>query len=628
MRIERRGPTRAHLIPVDVCRWSQLDSDRRTHSTADTCGTRGRAVHGMRIERLHVRNFRCFDDLELTLNAGVTLLVGENNVGKSAVLDAIALVLGFRREGGTIQESDFQSGAAGADIRSAPAVRIDVVIVPRTGTTFRPGALGNLIPSLDPQLRETVRLSMTAVYDHDPAVRDVITRLQRVDPDGTNPQEEYPRFPLRDRLPARVYAVARDFEQGTGSRASDWHKLIGEARPDPHVLEAVSKRLKSAGAYLVRETPSLSELATGLTPALAASGLLPGARVSFAVAPSDPEELFRQLDLRIRSDGSPRDLPPTRHGLGAQNMVLFALYEMYASKVLRANDPGAPSPVLLVEEPESHLHPAAVRSLATRVKSLPGQVIATTHSPEFARAFEASDVTMLHRSGTVRRAARCSKEASRALKEHPNAIFAHCIVVVEGEGEECVVPVFADALGVDLHGRGVEILNAHGQERILELWRCFGPRGLDIPIVCVADADSDVPLRAFLRAAAGDPVPANFGALKKQLWKHNYFCCAKAGKALEHELATLDEPLTDAAFVAMGEDDFPTWRAQHAATKCKLHKREVRTLTDAEARICRVARSKYDAPRAIANALTTTANQPTLMPAHIRAALNAVVRMT
>jgi putative ATP-dependent endonuclease of OLD family len=448
----------------------------------------------MRIESLHVRNFRCFDSLDLVLNDRVTLLVGENNVGKSAVLDAIALVLGFRREGGSIEESDFQTGAAGADIRSAPAVRIDVVIVPRTGRTFRAGALGKLIPSLDTQLRETVRLSLTAVYDHDPAVRDIIAKLQRVDPDGTSPQEEFPRFPLRDRLPARVYAVARDFEQGTGSRASDWHKLIGEARPDPHVLEAVSKRLKSAGAYLVRETPPLNELAAALSPALASSGLLPGAKVSFTVASSDPEELFRQLDLRIRSDGSPRDLPPTKQGLGSQNMVLFALYEMYASKVLKANDPGAPSPVLLVEEPESHLHPAAVRALAARVKSLPGQVIATTHSPEFARAFEASDVTMLHRSGTARRSARCSKDVSRALKEHPNAIFAHCIVVVEGEGEESVLPVFAEALGIDLHGRGVEILNAHGQERILELWRCFGPRGLDLPMVCVADADNEAPL--------------------------------------------------------------------------------------------------------------------------------------
>ena len=45
----------------------------------------------MHVAEIQARNFRIFTELNLALNPGLNLLVGENNSGKTALIDAIRL---------------------------------------------------------------------------------------------------------------------------------------------------------------------------------------------------------------------------------------------------------------------------------------------------------------------------------------------------------------------------------------------------------------------------------------------------------------------------------------------------------------------------------------------------------
>lgn len=68
----------------------------------------------MRLERLHLRNFRCFDNLTVEFDPKLTVIVAENGAGKTAILDAIAI--GFGRyltklpgvSGRTTKETDIR----------------------------------------------------------------------------------------------------------------------------------------------------------------------------------------------------------------------------------------------------------------------------------------------------------------------------------------------------------------------------------------------------------------------------------------------------------------------------------------------------------------------------------------
>ena len=48
----------------------------------------------MYVSRLFIRNFRNFRLCDLALRKGVTCFIGENNAGKSNLIDAVRLVLG------------------------------------------------------------------------------------------------------------------------------------------------------------------------------------------------------------------------------------------------------------------------------------------------------------------------------------------------------------------------------------------------------------------------------------------------------------------------------------------------------------------------------------------------------
>jgi predicted ATP-binding protein involved in virulence len=51
------------------------------------------SAHLLRVEALHVVNFRCFSSCDLTLDPGLTVIVAENGRGKTALLDALALAM-------------------------------------------------------------------------------------------------------------------------------------------------------------------------------------------------------------------------------------------------------------------------------------------------------------------------------------------------------------------------------------------------------------------------------------------------------------------------------------------------------------------------------------------------------
>ena len=48
----------------------------------------------LRIDHLRLINYRCFTDLEISFDPGLTVLVANNGQGKTAVLDAVATALG------------------------------------------------------------------------------------------------------------------------------------------------------------------------------------------------------------------------------------------------------------------------------------------------------------------------------------------------------------------------------------------------------------------------------------------------------------------------------------------------------------------------------------------------------
>lgn len=72
----------------------------------------------MRLRELKVKNFRKLDDLTVIFPKGLCVILGENNTGKTAIIDALRLMLMPSRDFDALRitEDDFRYGADGAPI--------------------------------------------------------------------------------------------------------------------------------------------------------------------------------------------------------------------------------------------------------------------------------------------------------------------------------------------------------------------------------------------------------------------------------------------------------------------------------------------------------------------------------
>ncbi len=72
----------------------------------------------MRLQQLRIKNFRKIEDLTITFPRGLCVMVGENNSGKTSIIDALRLMIFSSREFDALRlnEDDFRAGTDYAPI--------------------------------------------------------------------------------------------------------------------------------------------------------------------------------------------------------------------------------------------------------------------------------------------------------------------------------------------------------------------------------------------------------------------------------------------------------------------------------------------------------------------------------
>ena len=135
--------------------------------------------------------------------------------------------------------------------------------------------------------------------------------------------------------------------------------------------------------------------------------------------------------------------------------------------------------LILVEEPEIHLHAGSQRALLRFVKRMTRdqdhQFLLTTHSTIFAEvSSDVSTYLVEKRGGTSGIHLLTEGSELKHLKEvlgHENTdLFGYnAVLVVEGETEETAIPILARARGLDLTRQGVRIINIRGKGKTTRL---------------------------------------------------------------------------------------------------------------------------------------------------------------
>ena len=357
----------------------------------------------MRISRLHIENFRSIRVLDLALGE-TTVLIGSNNAGKTAILDAVRIVLTRRwgQRGTGFTENDVHRLDPDADPRTSPPIRIVLSMdEPQAGDWDEDmvAALEDIITLL-PDGRNLLTVQVTCAWDGDKEAFDPV--WQFLDSAG---------LPLLERrratnltsffsyLPLFWLGALRDATREFAPRSKHWGQLLRSVRiPDELETDAL-RILAELDARIVAADPRLSEIAKLIGQATrVAIGEGAGA-ARLATLPLGIEEMLERTGIVVKNEELRPWLPLAHHGQGLQSLAVIFLFEAAVLQQLAEAERPGTEPVFAIEEPEAHLHPQAARTLWERVQALSGQKLMTSHSPYFLQHVPLKDIRLVKLRG-------------------------------------------------------------------------------------------------------------------------------------------------------------------------------------------------------------------------------------
>lgn len=422
----------------------------------------------MYLSNIKLWNFRKFGalgdinlqspNLNLSFTKGLNVLIGENDSGKSAVLEAIKMVLRTHAyERLMWVKEDFYEGT--------DELRIELLIDGLTNseaahfTEWLGWTEGN---SPRPILRLicTVRL-----IDDKPIPHEIRAGMDEAGSAIDNQAREYLKVtflkPLRDaenELTAKKYSRLSQILEG--------HDLFKKGANGKELFEGyvatANQQIKEWFEDDMAEDGQLSnrEQIKGVIDGFLGSFIHTDKASSFAISGSHIREILEKLSLNL--DGI------TRPGLGTMNRLYMA------AELLHLQKPGwSGIKLCLVEEEEAHLHPQAqMKVLETIQKQSGTQFIITTHSPNLASKVELSEddlnQVVICKEGKVFPMGPTYTLLDKddyGFLDHfldvtkANLFFAKGIILVEGWAEEIILPAIAQGMGKDLTAYEVSIIN-------------------------------------------------------------------------------------------------------------------------------------------------------------------------
>lgn len=420
----------------------------------------------MKLSKLSIEKFRAIRKSEIELGQE-TAFVGQNSAGKSSILRALNAFFNFK-----LEEAAFREGRHSFQKTTSAVIALEFSNVPEDCTLPRIEADGNVIRARL-KFRKSPSWQIFVNGNWITAPGDMHETLS-----------EHIRY---------VYVPMRRDHEVSGWNDTGLLKSVVEAWLQKHTSkrDTISPKVSELSNKIQRQAfNGLSKQIRQVTPL--------NGNFSFALeydTPPDYSLLLSNLGLRVTEGDTTVDLQDC--GSGTQSMTAFGLYSYLAE--LQGS-----TYVLGIEEPEQNLHPHAQRELLQNLRTLPLQVLFTTHSTVMVDELEHEEIVLCRRTSSTTRSIEVSTTQIKSAfwagsgfdreryylfhrQRNSDIFFASHVVLVESPIDGEVVKHILSGEGIDDSVYAVSVYSIGGVKSLPYAYGLLKELGMSFSVILDKD---------------------------------------------------------------------------------------------------------------------------------------------
>lgn len=460
----------------------------------------------MNIKSIAIKNFRNFSDFNIDFSKGFQTIIGENNIGKSNLYWAIRLILdrnlsynsrnldikdfhGFKKEVTIDDHVIISIELYSEDLASFPTFHSFKTSDTTARITYLYAHESKFIE--DGDIPENIELSQFKWQlfgsGNSLEIEDILTlhSLRFSDLDGINLYYINAFRNINSDLHGRTKSLLSKYCQSRTDTETELEKI-------KTILEKSSTELNNL-AFIPDITQNIHQKGQNI------AGQYFSFPISISFLSNYDIDAWNQLNLYYSPEEG-NNVPIHTLGLGQKNILYLSLFIAELENSSNRHEIN----ILLIEEPEAHLHPQLQKILFSNINNLKTtQVFMTSHSTHIASDCDYKNLNILFRN--VNKEVKAFSPFKNGLllprenlllKRYLDAtrsdmFFASAIIYVEGVGEQFIIPSIAkEVYKINLTEHNISVIPIHS--------RYFDPylkivqnNNLEIPAVVIIDGDED-----------------------------------------------------------------------------------------------------------------------------------------
>ncbi len=455
----------------------------------------------IQIDIVRICGFRGISNIEIALPR-VTVLLGQNNAGKTSVIKALQLAIGdYSRY---LSDEDFHISEDG---KRQEVITVDIRLIPvadkARASEFSEEWQQELGAKIQAEAdgKQYVAIRTTAKPDR---VKGGYI-IERYEMESWPVYTGWEKVNFRKKLGKRLEAVPfipidaqRDIHTELKEKSSFVGRVLSSVEYDDTDVAELERMVAEVNKEAIEKSEPLKRLKThldNLNQSFEGSG-----QTELTPFPKKIRDLSKRFSVNFgESDKSSFSME--YHGMGTRSWASMLTVKAFTELLAKNHEEEAEPffPIMAAEEPEAHLHPNAQRTLYRQLIDVPGQVIISTHSPYIAGLAELHEIKYLNKPESSVQVYQLRTEFEdddlRKLKREVvhsrgELLFSKAIVLSEGETEEQALPeLFESYTGKHPFSLGINFVGVNGSGAKYRPFLILA-KDLNIPVFIFSDGEA------------------------------------------------------------------------------------------------------------------------------------------